>query len=213
MRRTASGRPRDRASAHRHAPRQVRQRGADRPRPAAQPRGRRDARRVAEQIVSLGWTPDRVVASDSARTLETWERMLEGLTLPIPMSSTPLLYHAGPDAFLEVVGRLPEEVRLPLVLGHNPGWEQVVAWLTGELVPMGTAHAVLLVRADPGPRGAPRSRRGLRDRTGDRPLTVARCVRGNSTFDLCRTEAFRRAGASDYHPWTESELHIHLPTP
>jgi phosphohistidine phosphatase len=109
-------------------------------------RGQRDAGRVAEQLVQLGWVPDQVVSSDAARTLETWERMVQSITGPIPFVATPALYHAGPEAFRAVVGALPDAVRTPLVLGHNPGWEQVVAWLTGTLVPLGTANAVLMSR-------------------------------------------------------------------
>ena len=31
-----------------------------------------------------------------------------------------------------------------MVLGHNPGWEEAVAWLSGDYVRMTTANAALL---------------------------------------------------------------------
>ncbi|MEQ1501370.1 MAG: histidine phosphatase family protein [Myxococcota bacterium] len=112
-------------------------------------RGRRDARKVAEQLATIGWVPERVIASNAARTLETWERMLERITGPIPLVASPRLYGGGPEELRELVSAVPSEVHTVLVIGHNPGWEQVVAWLTGDLVPMGTANAALLLRQAP----------------------------------------------------------------
>jgi phosphohistidine phosphatase SixA len=39
---------------------------------------------------------------------------------------------------------VPDEVACLLVLGHNPGWEDLVGWLTGEDIVMKTANAALL---------------------------------------------------------------------
>jgi len=38
-------------------------------------RGRRDAPRIGARLQHLGWLPDLVIASDSERTRETWQRM------------------------------------------------------------------------------------------------------------------------------------------
>lgn len=114
-------------------------------------RGRRDARRIAIELVSLGWVPERVLTSEAVRARQTWEAMAEGLSPPAPLGAGPAsvsirasLYHAGLDAFEEAVRTVPDEVGTLLVIGHNPGWEQVVRALTGRTVPLGTADAVLL---------------------------------------------------------------------
>ena len=109
-------------------------------------RGRDDAPRIAQRLGELGWVPDRVLASDSARTQETWARMTDRLP-DVPVTLTRRLYHAGIEAFCDVV-REQQDARCLLVLGHNPGWEEVVEWLSGEPVRMTTANAVLL-RHDP----------------------------------------------------------------
>lgn len=107
-------------------------------------RGRDDAPRIAQRLVELGWAPDHVVSSDSARTQETWARMADTLPAPAEVEFTRRLYHAGIDAFLSVVRDVPDEVGCLLALGHNPGWEEVVEWLCGDPLRLTTANAVLL---------------------------------------------------------------------
>lgn len=114
------------------------------------PRGRSDAPRIATRLAELGWTPDRVVSSDSARTQETWARMADALSEVAQVEFTRRLYHAGREAFVGVVSQLPDRDRCVLALGHNPGWEEIVEWLCGERVALTTANAVLL-RRDPAP--------------------------------------------------------------
>jgi phosphohistidine phosphatase len=107
-------------------------------------RGRRDAPRIADRLYGLGWTPQRVVSSDAARTVETWERMAARFPAPIEVLPTRRLYHAGGDAFAEVIGEQPDALHTLLVLGHNPGWEEVARRLSGLPIGLGTATAVLL---------------------------------------------------------------------
>jgi len=54
------------------------------------------------------------------------------------------LYHAGVEEVRAALRDLAPEVGAALVLGHNPGWEEVVAWLGGEGVAMKTGCAALL---------------------------------------------------------------------
>jgi phosphohistidine phosphatase len=113
-------------------------------------RGRDDAPLVADRLVELGWVPDHVLLSDSRRTQETWSRMADRMPGHVQHTATRRLYHASIEAFTEVVGAHDDEERCLLVLGHNPGWEEVVQWLCGESVQLTTANAALL-RRDPAP--------------------------------------------------------------
>jgi phosphohistidine phosphatase SixA len=63
---------------------------------------------------------------------------------PAEVTFTRDLYHAGVLALCTAVGRLPDQQSRVLVLGHNPGWEDAVKWLTGHRVSLTTANAVLL---------------------------------------------------------------------
>ncbi len=117
--------------------------GTDHERPLNE-RGRRDAPRIADRLVQLGWVPDRVCTSDSRRTLETWSRMADRMPTDVPVVSTRRLYHASVESFVDVVGEVQADDRCVLALGHNPGWEEVVRWLAGQAVSLTTANAVLL---------------------------------------------------------------------
>ena len=111
-------------------------------------RGRKDAPRMAEALIQRGWWPDAVVSSDSARTRETWARMA-GAAEEREVSAAEAhfergLYLAG---FAEVhLDALSWESRWRrvLILGHNPGWQQLSARLCGEHHEMTTANAALL---------------------------------------------------------------------
>ncbi|MBX2801549.1 MAG: histidine phosphatase family protein [Myxococcales bacterium] len=109
-------------------------------------RGRSDAPKIAQRLVELGWCPDRVVSSDSLRTQETWAGMADAMPAPQDVRFTRRLYHAGATAFCQVVSDEPDDAACLLLLGHNPGWEEVVEWLSGQPVRMTTANAVLLRR-------------------------------------------------------------------
>ena len=119
--------------------------GSDHERPL-KGRGQREATRAAEEIRACGWSPELVISSDSARTQETWACMTDGFAdaLP-PVHFTRDLYHSGLDALKVQLRGLDPEVETVLVIGHNPGWEEVVERLTGlTYVVMKTAHAALL---------------------------------------------------------------------
>jgi phosphohistidine phosphatase len=108
-------------------------------------RGCRDAPRVAARLAELGWAPQQVLSSDAARTRETCQLLCETIGGEIPAAYLGELYHGGTDAIREAVAALPDELATALVLGHNPGLEEAIQWLTGETIEMTTANAALLV--------------------------------------------------------------------
>lgn len=119
--------------------------GIDHERPLNE-RGLRDAPRVGAALVELGWVPDLVLSSDAQRTRETMAGMREAFPDKVETTFLSSFYHMGPKAVQEVVPTVDEAVKCLLVLGHNPGWEDLVHSLSGELVMMKTATAALLTR-------------------------------------------------------------------
>lgn len=111
-------------------------------------RGRTDAPRVAARIFQLGWTPEYVLSSDSQRTRETYQRMSdvfgEALGREPIVQFLESLYHAGPRALQSALADVPDDISSVMAIGHNPGWAEVVYWLTGESIHMTTANAALL---------------------------------------------------------------------
>jgi phosphohistidine phosphatase SixA len=112
-------------------------------------RGRGDAPKVGAALAERGWVPDLVLSSDSQRTRETFAGMSASFPGEVAARFLPSLYHAGVDAAREEVSAVDDGVRCLLVLGHNPGWEEVVSALSGEEVVMKTATAALLTRELP----------------------------------------------------------------
>jgi phosphohistidine phosphatase len=94
-------------------------------------RGRRDAETVARVIAALPHPPQAVVSSPAARAMRTAESVAEALD-GVEVQPEDDLYGAGPEQILSVVRRLPKEADCALVVGHNPGLEELVHELGGE---------------------------------------------------------------------------------
>ena len=107
-------------------------------------RGRHDAPRVARRLAALGWVPDRTLSSTAERTRETWALMAPELGRFVDVAFLDALYLAGTDALRAALDEVPDELETVLALGHNPGWEEAAAWLTGQHVGLTTANALLL---------------------------------------------------------------------
>ena len=108
------------------------------------PRGRKDAPRVARALVEKGWRPDLVLSSDARRALETWELLGPELGGRPQVSVLDHLYLAGPHELTKLVAGVDTAVRTVLALGHNPGWEDCVAYFSGQATTMKTSSAALL---------------------------------------------------------------------
>ena len=107
-------------------------------------RGCRDAPRIAERLAEMGWTPELVLSSDSQRTRETCELMLPKFVTQPEVQFLPSLYHSGPSDVAACLSSVPPQINSLMVLGHNPGWESVVLYLSGKEITMTTANAALL---------------------------------------------------------------------
>ena len=108
------------------------------------PRGIRDAPRMAHLLEDIGWAPGRVVSSSAVRTRETWLGMAGVLDVVPPVTFTDDLYHAGLAAIIAHAQGWPDDAGPVLLLGHNPGWEHAASTLCGEALHLTTANVVLL---------------------------------------------------------------------
>ena len=97
---------------------------ADHERPLA-PRGRRDAKRIAAHLVSLGVEPDLVLCSDAVRTRQTLERVRTAFRAATTETVEAELYGASSRELLERVRAIDDDVTSVLVIGHNPGLQDL----------------------------------------------------------------------------------------
>ncbi len=85
-----------------------------------EPRGVRDAKRIAEHLGRLQVAPALVLCSSATRTRETLALVRPRLG-GAPVQVEDELYAASSDALLERLRRLPDDVGSALLIGHNPG--------------------------------------------------------------------------------------------
>jgi phosphohistidine phosphatase len=105
-------------------------------------RGERDAPRVGALIRQLSLLPDVIISSDAVRAETTARAVASAAGYKGRIQISPDLYHATPNAILEVIRQAPDGARSVLIVGHNPGLEDLVAQLTGGRVDLPTAALV-----------------------------------------------------------------------
>lgn len=96
-------------------------------------RGMRDAKRVAELFKARKWEPERIIYSAAKRTTITAECLGQTFTQAKEVISSEQLYLARLDHLLSVVNTTPENVMQLLIIGHNPGMEQLLRHLCAEV--------------------------------------------------------------------------------
>ena len=90
------------------------------------PLGREDMRLIAAILAEPGHRPDLALVSPAARTRETWDAA--GLA-DVPVRFRPAIYGGAADTLLDLVRSTDAEVETLLVVGHNPGIEDLAHWL------------------------------------------------------------------------------------
>jgi phosphohistidine phosphatase len=93
-------------------------------------RGKRDAPRMGQELKLRAPLPDLIISSPAARARETIEAVVAsgGLTARLEFNET--IYGASSAELTRLVRRLPDTVNCALMVGHNPGFEELVARLT-----------------------------------------------------------------------------------
>ena len=100
-------------------------------------KGRRAARAIGRHMRDQALHFDAVIASPAIRVVETLEEVESVYSLGPATSWNKQLYLATPDELLDVVHQAPKEAEAMLLVGHNPGLEQLVL----RLVPHGADGA------------------------------------------------------------------------
>jgi phosphohistidine phosphatase len=95
-------------------------------------RGERDAALIAQQLSDIAARPDAVVTSDARRARQTAAIVAAAIGFAPPLTIEPALYAAGVDTLLQIVRELPDTAGCVLLVGHNPGFEQLSAALSGD---------------------------------------------------------------------------------
>ena len=94
-------------------------------------RGHRNAAAMGEYIKTLAGTPDAIITSDATRARQTAEIVASAIDFAAPLTVEPRIYAADLETLLAVVRRLPDDVQTAIIVGHNPGFEELAAALAG----------------------------------------------------------------------------------
>lgn len=93
-------------------------------------RGQRAAAVMAVYIGQAGLRPDSVLCSTATRTRQTLERVQAVLGTPM-IRYDPGVYLADAKRLLARLQDQPATCASLLVIGHNPGMEELAGWLVG----------------------------------------------------------------------------------
>ena len=99
----------------------------DHERPLAK-RGRRDGKRIAEHLRRSGIEPSLVLCSSAVRTRETVELVRPALG-DATVQVEDELYAASAEQLLERLRALPDDVDSVMLVGHNPGLQDLALTL------------------------------------------------------------------------------------
>jgi phosphohistidine phosphatase SixA len=102
-------------------------------------RGKKDAPRMGGVLKQQGLLPDLILSSTAKRARSTVELLGEGSGYNADVHWVDSLYAAEPGAYIEALRQVPDEMELVMVVGHNPGLEELVAMLTDEWAGLPTA--------------------------------------------------------------------------
>lgn len=102
-------------------------------------RGLRDAPRMGRWLAERDLVPDLIVSSPAVRARSTAELVGEACGYSDKIVIAEDLYPGSPDDWIDAARSAPSSVKRLLLIGHNPGIEDLVESLTGEYVRMPTA--------------------------------------------------------------------------
>ena len=103
-------------------------------------RGRRAAPEIGAYLRAESLIPDQILCSTAIRARETVQRMFgESLDLLPPIRFVADLYLASPAQIVKILQAIEEPIRRVMVIGHNPGFEELIELLTGQVERFPTA--------------------------------------------------------------------------
>ena len=95
------------------------------------PRGRKEALDLGRMMRSRNVVFDAIVASPAHRVVETIAGVAEGSGRRLDVGYQQGVYNASAEALLKIIREAGDMVERLLIVGHNPGLEQLLTTLAG----------------------------------------------------------------------------------
>ncbi len=112
-------------------------------------RGRRQVPEAGRWLADNVGVIDLAVVSPAERTRETWRLAAAELAISPPVRGDDRVYAGSAGSLLGVLRELSAEVATVVLVGHNPGVEDLVASLTGRRVSMPTSALAVIALSGP----------------------------------------------------------------
>lgn len=110
-------------------------------------RGREAAGRMGRWLRTEPPAPELILCSPAQRTWETCHLLLEAMECRTQLIQWHRgIYEASYQQLLGLLATVPPQTQRLLLIGHNPGLEDLLAWLVGDPLPL-TENAKLLPTA------------------------------------------------------------------
>ena len=102
-------------------------------------RGERDAPRNGKALRKRGQLPDLIISSPAARAKATIEAVAKAAKLDLEIRFDEAVYGASSAELIKLVLGLRDKSSCAMLVGHNPGFEDLVGRLSGSHERMPTA--------------------------------------------------------------------------
>ena len=102
-------------------------------------RGREAAELIGKRLAAEELIDPLLICSPALRTRQTAEIVLQGSQLRAEERFDERIYEASLRDLMEVISEIPNDKPVAILIGHNPGFEELLAFLTGEVRRMPTS--------------------------------------------------------------------------
>jgi phosphohistidine phosphatase len=102
-------------------------------------RGLKAAPKIGAYMLQEKIRPDVVLSSPALRAKQTTHIVCEAAGLSSLINFDERIYEAGVQRLFEIVTGFEDDIKTAVMVGHNPGFEELLAALTGESQRMPTA--------------------------------------------------------------------------
>jgi len=107
------------------------------------PRGIEDAETISQHLKNKHIIPQMILSSPALRAFSTAQIFAEQLAID-DFRTDKAIYEASDSTLLKIINNLPEEFDFIALVGHNPGFEQIISYLTGEYKSIPTCSVSLV---------------------------------------------------------------------
>lgn len=102
-------------------------------------RGKRACETIGNYLKSKGIIPELIVCSPAVRARETLDRVMKAAKWTAEVRYDQRIYEASGMRLAEVVAQIDADKKAAMLVGHNPGMEELLMLLTAETERMQTA--------------------------------------------------------------------------